>query len=362
MPPLRWFSTRWFSTILVAVLAALAIAGGARAQASNTYTVTGVDVDVAAPDAVQARQQGIAEARRKAAKMLVDRVVAPEDRARVALPNDPSLEGMVRGIEFVRERSAPGRYIATLNVVFQPDQVKAWLGGAGVKIAETVSRPALVIPLWKGKAGVEPLDDKNAWREAWRTLDTSGSSVPVTVLRGDQLDQNAVTAEELYVGDVSALARLNERYRAPTIIVAVVEGDKDGGPLTVGGLRYDAQTGARSEIPRTTVPDSSQLASAAKQIHAKLDEQWRSVATVSRDSQDTIDVYVPIRALGDWVQVRQRLGGVPALKSVVVRNLEADRAELRLEYFGTTEELQRTLASAGLALDKEADKWRLQVR
>ena len=357
MPPLRWFST-----ILVAVLAALAIAGGAAAQGSNTYTVTGVDVDVTAPDAVQARQQGIAEARRKAAKMLVDRVVAPEDRARVAMPSDPSLEGMVRGIEFVRERSAPGRYIATLNVVFQPEQVKAWLGGAGVKIAETVSRPALVIPLWKGRAGVEPLDDRNAWREAWRTLDTSGSSVPVTVLRGDQLDQNAVTAEELYVGDVSALARLNERYRAPTIVVAVVEGDKDGGPLTVGGLRYDAQTGARSEIPRTTVPDSSQLASAAKEIHAKLDEQWRSVATVRRDSQDTLDVYVPIRALGDWVQVRQRLGSVPAVKSVVVRNLESERAELRLEYFGTSEELQRTLASAGLALDKDADKWRLQVR
>ncbi len=81
-----------------------------------------------------------------------------------------------------------------------------------------------------------------------------------------------------------------------------------------------------------------------------------------RDSQDSIDVYVPIRALGDWVQVRQRLGAVPAVKGVVVRQLESDRAELRLEYFGTTEELQRTLASAGLVLDKDADKWRLQVR
>jgi hypothetical protein len=357
MPP-----ARWFSTILVSLLAVLALCGGVLAQGSNTYTVTGVDVDVNAADAVQARQQGIAEARRKAAKLLVERMVAPEDRARVAMPNDAGLEGMVRGIEFVRERSAPGRYIATLNVVFSPDPVKAWLGAAGVKIAETVSRPALVIPLWKGKAGVEPLDDRNAWREAWRALDSSASSVPVTVLRGDQLDQNAATAEELYVGDLSALARLNERYRAPTVLVAVVEGDKDSGPLTVGGLRYDTQTGARGEIPRTTLPDSGQLADAAKQIHAKLDEQWRGIAVVRRESQDAIDVFVPIRALGDWVQVRQRLGGVPALRSVIVRNLESDRAELRLEYFGTTEELQRTLALAGLTLDKEADKWRLQAR
>ena len=135
----------------VVLLAAFA-ACDVRAQAdSSTYTVAGVDVDVNAADAVQARQQGLREARRKAAKMLVERMVAPEDRARVVIPDDGRLEGMVRGIEFVRERSAPNRYIATLNVVFQPDPVKAWLGESGVKIAETVSRPALVIPLWKGK-------------------------------------------------------------------------------------------------------------------------------------------------------------------------------------------------------------------
>ena len=97
-------------------------------------------------------------------------------------------------------------------------------------------------------------------------------------------------------------------------------------------------------------------------MHAKLDEQWRGMATVRRDAQDALDVVVPIRALGDWVQVRQRLGSVPAVKGVTVRTLEADRAELRLEYFGTAEELQRTLAMAGLTLDKDADKWRLQIR
>lgn len=356
----RW-RPRWLLSILVGLAAVLAVAE-VSAQGSSTYTVTGVDVDVSAPDAVQARQQGLAEARRKAARTLIERVVAPDERSRVSVPADPALEGMVHGIEFVRERSAPGRYIATLNVVFQPEAVKSWLGGAGVKIAETVSRPALVIPLWKGPSGVEPLDDRNAWREAWRTLDTSGSSVPVTILRGDQIDQSAVTAEQLYVGDVAALARLNERYRAPTIVVAVVEGDKENGPLTVGGLRYDAQTGARSEIARMPVAGAAQLPEAARQVHSRIDEQWRSVATVRRDSQDAIEVYVPIRALGDWVQVRQRLGGVPAVKGVTVRSLETDRADLRLEYFGTTEELQRTLATVGLSLDKEADKWRLQPR
>jgi len=62
------------------------------------------------------------------------------------------------------------------------------------------------------------------------------------------------------------------------------------------------------------------------------------------------------------VQVRQRLGNIPSIKAVSVRTLEADRAELKLDYFGTTEQLQKTLGQVGLQLDKDVDTWRLQVR
>jgi hypothetical protein len=360
---------RWFSTIIVALAAVLAVGGSARAQGGNNpYIVTDVDVDVTAPDAIQARQLGMAEARRKAAQMLVERSVAPEERARITIPDNARLESMVRGIEFVRERTAPNRYIATLNVIFAPDAVRAWLGAAGAagatsapRPSETVQRPALIIPLWKDRTGVQPLNDANAWRNAWQALDTKGSAVPVTVIRGDQLDQNVISPEEAYVGNLSALSKINERYHAPMVVVAIVEGDK-AGPLTVSGLRYDAQTGARSDIPAVQVASSSQLGDAVRQMHARLDEQWRGVAVVRRDSQDSLDVYVPLRGLSDWVQVRQRLGSVPAVKNVSVRALEADHAELRLDYFGTPDELKQTLAQAGLVLDKDADKWRLQIR
>ena len=335
---------RWFSTLLLVLAAGLA-ATAARAQGGgNSYTIGGVDVDVTAADAIKARDQGIREAQRRAVRMLVERMVGAEDRGRVPPLDDAALANMIRGVEFTRERTLTNRYIATLSIVFAADPVKAWLGGAGISIAETVARPALVIALWKGRNGIEPLDDRNAWREAWRVLDTSGSSVPVTLVRGDQNDQTALAVEQAYVGDVSALARLNERYRAPTIIIATVEGDKAGGTLTVSGLRYDTQTGARSAIAAIPVADANQLPDAAKRIHARLDEEWRGQAVVRRDSQDALNVFVPIRALSDWVQVRQRLGAIPAVKSVAVRSLESDRAELRLEYFGTTDQLQKTLA------------------
>ena len=88
--------------------------------------------------------------------------------------------------------------------------------------------------------------------------------------------------------------------------MAVVEGDKESGPFTVGGLRYDAQTGARSEIAKVPVQDAGQLADAAKQIHAKLDEQWRGVAVVRRDAQDTLDVFVPTHEVSAFWQTRAK--------------------------------------------------------
>jgi hypothetical protein len=358
MLPARWFSP------MVVFLAAAAVASAAIAQVvnGNTFSIGGIEVDVTAADAIQARNQAIREAERRAAKLLVDRMVAPEDRARVPQLDDSRLDSLVRGVEFAKERSASGHYVATLNIVFSAQPVKAWLGEAGIRIIETVARPALVIPLWKDKNGVEPLDDRNAWRDAWAGLDTSASSVPLTVVLGDQLDQNELSVEEAFVGDVSALSRLNGRYRAPTVIVAIVEGDKASGPLTVGGVRYDSQTGARNEIAKMTVADAGQLADAARKIHGRLDEDWRSVAAVRRDEQAALDAQVPIRALGDWVAVKQRLGSVPAVKSVVVRTLEADHADVHIDYFGSPEELQRTLGQVGLQLDKDADQWRLQLR
>jgi len=144
--------------------------------------------------------------------------------------------------------------------------------------------------------------------------------------------------------------------------VAVVEGDKDSGPFTVGGLRYDTQTGARSEIAKVPVQDAGQLADAAKQYARQARRAWRGMARRAPRCAGyarCLRADPRTRRLGAGAPAA---GGVPAIKSVAVRSLEADRADLRLEYFGTPEELQRTLAQAGLTLDKDADKWRLQAR
>lgn len=355
---------RWFSTILI-LLAGLCTALTTHAQitvSGNVVTISGVDVDVAAEDAIKAREKGIREAQAKAVRLLVERMVSPEDRSKVPALQPGQLETMVRGVEFAKENTTANRFVGTLNVIFSAEPVKQWLAEAGISLSETVARAALVVPLWKGKTGLEPLDDRNEWRDAWTRLDTAGSAVPVSLVRGDQLDQDAISVEEAFVGDVPALVRLNERYRAPVIVIVTLQGDKGAGPLAVSGIRYDTQSGARTDLPGFTVGDAGQLPEAARRLHQRLDQDWRSVAVVRRDTQDTMNVSVPIGSLADWAKVRQRLSGVPAIKTLQVVSLETDHADLRLEYFGTSEQLQQVLGQAGLTLERSGDKWRLQAR
>ena len=143
---------------------------------------------------------------------------------------------------------------------------------------------------------------------------------------------------------------MNERYRAPTILVAIVEGDKDIGALTCRrhSLRHPDRRAQRDPQDRV---DGDQLADAAKKVHAQVEDEWSSIATVRRDSQDAIDVLVPIRALGDWVQVRQRLGaraGHQVRDGAHARRPSAPSFASSIS--APPSELQQTLMQAGLLL------------
>ena len=270
---------------------------------------------------------------------------------------------MVRGIEFVRERSAPGRYIATLNVVFQPDPVKAWLGQAGVKIAETVSRAGAGHPAVEGQGGRRAA--RRPQRLARGVADArhrrqrrAGDGAARRPARPERRDgRGALCRRRLRALPAErALSRADHRRGDRRGRQGQRAADRQRPALRRADRRaqrdpaHDDSRIRPSSPPRPSRSTRSSTSSGAASPRCAAIRRTRSTSTCRSGRSAT-----GCRCASGWAACRRS-------KSVVVRKLESDRAELRLEYFGTTDELQRTLASAGLALDKEADKWRLQVR
>jgi len=78
------------------------------------------------------------------------------------------------------------------------------------------------------------------------------------------------------------------------------------------------------------------------------------------DQQATLSATVSISSLGDWVQVRDRLASVPAVRRVDLLSLTRQEARIQLRYVGSSDQLRSSLAEVDLDLGGGDPVWRLQ--
>lgn len=346
----------WVRRLAFATALVLAVAPPAAAQRpvdDPVFTVTNVPVEASAPDPLQARDKALIEGEKRAFELLVRRLVAEDDVAKITPPADAELEAMIKGFEFADERTPPGRYTALLSVVFRADRITALLRNAGVPYIDASAPPALTIPLTRSRAGVAPLGEKTPWRDAWGGVSRAGGLVPMPMLRADAPDNQAIDAEQAFVGDVAALGKIAERYNVRRVLVSVATGEAQG-PWAVSATLYDLTTGEKSVLPPQTNVVSDKLVDAAVRQRTRLEDDWKSVATLSREISDALVAVVPIRDLAEWVKMRRRITAVVPVREVKVQALEESRAIVLVRFVGTRAQLDRAMERQGLSLVQNA--------
>lgn len=359
------------SGFLFALLLALAglIAGGAAAPAAraagpaDVYTVTGVPIDATAANAQQARDQAVAQGQRRAARLLLERLALRSDHPRLPQLDAAMLTNMVAGFQVANERNSAVRYLADLTVSFRPEAVRALLRDAGIAIAETPSRPVLVLPVWRAGSEVQLFDDRNPWREAWLKVAAGKGLVPLLTPLGDIGDLQAISPEQAVSGNPQALAAIAQRYDTSAVIVAIAT---PGANDTIDQLvvnRYAIGGGAPQRIAVSPRRPPEALLATAIAISQEVEEAWKSAAAVATAGPTAmLDVTVPVRQLGEWIAIRKQLAAVPAVRNIAVRSLGVGAALITLEHGGTPQQLQAALAQAELALTDEGGTWTLRSR
>lgn len=356
MAPL--LTLRRLPRLIIALALALVVAApAAQAQRGDPiFTVGGVLIEATGADPIKAREKALPEGEKKAFELLLRRLVAEADVEKLP-PLDPAqIEAMVSGFEFENERPSANRYVATLRVAFIPDQIRGYLRGAGVGFVDRMAVPMLVVPLVRSKLGVSPLDERTEWREAWTRVAAVDGIVPTTLIKGEKPDQDVMSAEQAFVGDAAAIARLAERYNARRVLVVIATGEPEG-PYTLSAAMHDMVIGERFDQPQVTGVAANKLLEAAVRQRTRIEEDYKAIAAVSRDWANAVEAVVPIKALADWIKIRKRLSNSPLIRRVDVRALESERAYVRLEYFGSREQLDKALGQLKLGLREQAGQF-----
>jgi hypothetical protein len=370
-----WF--RRTSGTLAAALGITALAllgcGAAWAQgAGDVFTVRSVAVDETAATAADARQTALAVGQRRAFRRLIDRLVPEDQQPLIPEVDATALQFYVRDFSVENERTSAVRYLADLTFRFDPEQVRSLLGGAGIAFAETRSKPVVVLPIFSGPdAGPTLWLETNPWRDVWAQRPGDDGLVPLTVPIGDLEDLAAIDAPKALAGDAGALRAIAARYGAEDVLVTVatLNGDPEAGSgvLQVETRRYvDGSAGSTQRDRLVQVsgePYEGFLERAAARIDNAVQEAWKQQYLLQFGNQRTILVFVPLEGLDDWLTVRRRLEGVPAIQQTGLAALSRKEAQLEITFLGDEQRLSRALSQRDLFLALRPDSnWELTRR
>ncbi|MEM6491727.1 MAG: DUF2066 domain-containing protein, partial [Pseudomonadota bacterium] len=188
-------------------VAAIAVLLAAPDAAAQDAFAADARYDLSGASSTALREQAIAKAPGDAIGALYRRLALPADADRLPETSPEEAARMAGGIEILNERASGSTYIATIRVFFDPEGVRERLGAAGVKFAETSSKPVLLLPVFRdASGGVRLWDESNPWLRAWGRFRAPPGLVPLVTPLGDLEDVAEVGGDAEIINDAGKLA------------------------------------------------------------------------------------------------------------------------------------------------------------
>ena len=333
---------------------------------ANIFEVRDVAVDVTAKTAAQAREVALADGGAIAFRLLLQRLTLTEDHARLPELASGDVAAYVSDFSISDEKTSAVRYLAKLHFRFKPGEVRNLLRGAALLFAETPSKPILVLPVFQAASGLVLWEDPNPWLEAWNQREPVNGLVRLALPLGDLADINALKVQQAVRGDVAALSKLAERYKAGDAVVAYARVGLD--PVGSGARRIDISM-TRFNVqrePETVFLAFGQedgeevidlLVRGADAVANRLEDSWKRENLLVSGEAGIAPVAVPITGLRDWLNVQKRLKNVTVVLDLKTILMSLDEVRVNLHYVGTAAQLKIALGQSDLALVQEDNEW-----
>lgn len=349
------------SVALLLFGAGLALRPGVAAEddLARIFTVFGVEVDVRAATATAARREALAEARAEAFRRLVNKLVAAGDVDLVTAPEPDMLDQLVRAVDIVGERSSATRYLATIDIAFSIEAVRALFAETGVAYTESAGGPYLLLPLYL-EGGVRQLFGDHAWRDALESADRANRLVGYRLPQASLAERSRLSATRLARIGPAELETLTGLFGVPQIVIAdaAIELDPATGRAAVA-WRIVAGPDQSMEDSGLVVAQQGEdraalLARAADRVLTAIDSGWKTRTLVAGQEIGHLEVLAPVRNLADWTAIRQRLATVSLVRRSEITRIALPVSAFEISHIGSVEQFRLALAQARLDLAFES--------
>jgi len=343
--------------LFLALILGFGLGGPAHA---DIYLIKNVKVDAKSKTASQAKILAMKKGQVAAFKKLINRLSnAPQAKALLKLPAT-EIGRLVRGISVAEEKTGAKRYIAELNIAFQPAAVRSLMTQFSIPFSDQQADPVLILPIYIDEGRAILWDDPNPLRTAWRNIDTDAFLLPVMIPNGGIEDIQAISADEALAGNAERLDAIKARYKVSEVLVFVGQFNKNktrlrvtlNGPSPVGDIQMDQSF--------TGVPDDvvGVAQRAAKSYMVNLENRWKAAARTGPELQgERFLVTVPFNSFREWKSIRARISETEGVQRLDIRALSQRGAVIYVTFAGEHFELEERLSLQGLIMRDMGDGW-----
>lgn len=334
------------------------------------FTIRDVKLDETASSANRARQTALLKAEAEAYIKLMRKITQVDDRALLPELSVAQRQALISGIEIVEEQSSSRRYLATMNVRFEPSRVSGFLASHGVPHVLGTGRPILVLHAHQRGLSTFLWEDDPVIDGARTDVDWVNRIRGYRFARGEIIERLAISASEVQDLNIVAafkLAALNSLESA-VLINSMVESKPDGSrQLVFEYTATDSGVSGKSAIPfgNRQVGDyneQSALAGMFEHVLEVIDGAWRERLLVDTGTQGELDVVVPSQSLEDLAELERRLAEVTLVQAYEVRELGVPLSRLHIRYTGREDQLALALRFEGLDLKPYGAQLMLELR
>ncbi len=343
------------------------------------YTVHDVNVDVTADSAVTAQEHAMEQAKIKAFKMLLTRILSVTDIDQIGEIDSQKIDDLILDYEVTQQKNSAVRYMATLTFSFDESAVKRFLKQKPVIIDDAPNSPIVVIPIFMRGDKPSLWGENNPWLNAWANRNQLGVVTPIVVPMGDLQDINDLSAEQAIATDATRLQAIARRYGAggSLVIVAHAPDPEDGADLEVDLTLVDLEGQIRTpRIDAIPITDTSlnkefdqainlavnAIDNLAKQHHG-IEAQNQDFEAQTMSSALTLRATIQFADLDDWLRIQNSLKDINTIQAVRIKKISRSNVEVMLIYSGSEQTLASALGARGLILTRtDGSSWLISTK
>ena len=196
---------------------------------ADMYAIYDIHVDVTAQNATKAKEQGVTEAQEKAFYKMLERLTLPSNVAALPVLTTEDILNLVQDFSVSHEKTSSVRYIADVDVQFNPEAIQTFFQEYQVPYVTSVADKSVVIPVYFEQPNAPALlwQDRNPWGHILAQAASTSDLVPFVVPVGDLDDMAGLKGKKFGKEKEIVLTPILQCYKTKKTLFSEMEGVRE---------------------------------------------------------------------------------------------------------------------------------------